>query len=121
MTEVDNSAEGLKNRFAIAVKQARELNRLTQQELATLVGASLNHIGKLERGKYLPGLEVAAKLIGALGIDANRVLAAQPTTRVASRHRLEDEAELQRLAEMLDDRNLRTAIELMSILAKRGR
>jgi DNA-binding XRE family transcriptional regulator len=121
MAEVDNSADDLKNRFALAVKRARELNGLTQQELADLVGASLNHIGKLERGKYLPGLQVAAKLICALGIDANGMLAVQPAVRGVSRHRLDDEAELQRLAETLDDRTIRTAIELVAVLAKRGR
>jgi ribosome-binding protein aMBF1 (putative translation factor) len=121
MTEVDNSANDLKHRFALAVKRAREFNGLTQQELADKVDASLNHIGKLERGRYLPGLEVAAKLIGVLGIDANSVLAVRPATRAVSHSRLEDEAELQRLAETLDDRTICTAIELVTVLAKQRR
>ena len=90
----DKGSDGddLPARFALAVKGARERAGMSQAALAEAVGASLDHVGKLERAKYLPGLGVAAKLIVSLGLDANELLRAEPRRRKASRSRLEAEA-----------------------------
>lgn len=121
MADEDSETDELTKRFALAIKDARERNGMSQQALAFQIGVSLDHVSKLERSKYLPGLDVAARLVRALGVDANKLLGAQPATRTASRYRLEAEAELLRLAESLDEKTLRTAIELVEVLARRGK
>lgn len=121
MADVDNSDTDLTARFGLAVKDARERASLTQQQLAHQAGASLNHIGKIERGKYLPGLHVAARIIVVLGIDANKLFGTKVQRRKASRRRLQDEAELIQVIEQLDDKALATAAELVAVLAKRGK
>ncbi len=121
MADSEDDKEALTERFARAVKDARERTGMSQAALADAVGASLDHVGKLERGKYLPGLQVARQLIKTLGLDANALLNAQPRTRKASRQRLEKEAAMIRLIEALDDRTLDIAIELIEVLASRAR
>lgn len=118
MADVDNSADDLTARFATAVKDSRERHGLTQQQLADKVGASLNHIGKLERGKYLPGLLVAAGIINVLGIDANKLFGTPVKQRKVSPRRLQTEADLIRVIEKLDDKGLETAAELVAVLAR---
>jgi len=121
MADVDNIDTDLTARFGLAVKDARERAGLTQQQLAQKTGASLNHIGKIERGKYLPGLSVAAQILVVLGIDANKLFGTKVKSRKASPRRLTDEAELIRVIEGLDDKSLATAAELVAVLSKRGR
>ena len=117
MAELDTTTDPLPARFARVVKDARERSGLSQAALAEQIGASLDHISKVERGKYAPSLVMAARLIRALKLDANALIEAQPTDRSASRRRLDAEAALMRLAEGLDDRTLDTAIALVRVLA----
>ena len=122
MAQNDKHTQTLTDRFAFAVRDARETANLSQAELADLIGASLDHVSKLERGKYLPGLAVAAQLIRALRLDANVLLSAEPHVRKVARKRQDAEAELMRLAIGLDDKTLETSIELIAVLAaKTGR
>lgn len=121
MADEDTEKSALADRFARAVKSARELKGMSQAALANKIGASLDHVSKLERAKYLPGLMVAAELIKVLELDANALLDAQPSQRKVSRRRLDVEAELARLAEALDDRTLGTAVALVAVLAARAK
>jgi ribosome-binding protein aMBF1 (putative translation factor) len=121
MADSEDDKEALTERFARAVKDARERAGMSQAALAEAVSSSLDHIGKLERGKYLPGLQVARQLIKTLGLDANALLDAKPRKRKASRQRLEKEAAMLRLIETLDDRSLDTATDLLEVVASRAR
>ena len=121
MADSQDDKEALTQRFARAVKDARERAGMSQAALAEAVGSSLDHIGKLERGKYLPGLLVARQLIKTLNIDANSLLSTEPRTRKASRQRLEREASMMRVVETLDDQTLGTALDLIEVLASRTR
>ena len=116
-----DNIDDLKTRFAVAVKDARERHGYTQEVLAGRIDASLDHVSKIERGKYLPGLAVAAHIIRVLAIDANKLLGVQLTVRPVSQHRLEVENELMRSLGGLDDKTLQTAVELVQVLAKRAK
>lgn len=121
MADGNDDQQELTERFAGAVRNARERAGMSQAALAEAVGSSLDHIGKLERGKYLPGLLVAHHLIKTLGLDANALLNAKPRQRKASRQRLDREAALVNLVEGLDDRTLETVVLLVEVLASRSR
>ena len=122
MANHEKHKQALVERFAFAVRDARETSGLSQAELAEKIGASLDHVSKLEREKYLPGLAVAAELIRVLELDANALLLAEPRLRKVTRKRMDMEAEGIRLIAALDDKMLETAVELIGVLAaKAGR
>ena len=53
-------------KLGLNIKARREILQLTQQELADLVGVSLNHIGKIEIAYSKPSLELVIKLADTL-------------------------------------------------------
>lgn len=53
------------------VKNAREKESLTQQELSEKIGMSRNYISDIECGRYVPSLETTILLADALNIDLN--------------------------------------------------
>lgn len=48
--------------LAVDLKNIRERQHLTQSQLAYMVGTSKNTISSIERGEYLPSLELLVKL-----------------------------------------------------------
>jgi putative transcriptional regulator len=44
------------------IKEHRKLNSLTQEKLSRLVGVSRQSIVSIERGRYVPSLELALKI-----------------------------------------------------------
>lgn len=55
--------------FAAALRERRRLLRLTQDELAAVIGVNRRVIGELERGKGTVRLEIALAAARALGLD----------------------------------------------------
>src|SRR5205814_414078 len=55
--------------FAGRLRQLREANGLTQQELASKAGLKLGGIQNLESGRRLPGWKTALALAEALGVS----------------------------------------------------
>lgn len=108
-------------RFARAVFDARERLGLSQAELADRVGVSLNHVSKLEREVYAASLEMAARFIVELRLDANELVRAKPEARATSKKRREAEAEFVRLMESLDDATLDLALEILGTLSRQAR
>lgn len=53
------------------VKNAREKESLTQQDLSEKVGISRNYVSDIECGRYIPSLEKMILLANALKIDLN--------------------------------------------------
>jgi putative transcriptional regulator len=52
-----------KEKVVIKLKQYRtEVKKLTQQELADQIGVSRQSINAIEKGKFLPSIELALKL-----------------------------------------------------------
>ena len=94
---------------------------MSQAELAERVSVSIDHVSKIERLVYAPSLEMAARFVRALELDANDLIEAKPSSRKVSRRRLETEAALQRLVEKLDERTLDAALDIVGALAKHAR
>lgn len=55
------------------VKEAREKSRMTQDELARMVGVSVIYISSIERGISFPKGEVLVKILNALNVSADFV------------------------------------------------
>jgi transcriptional regulator with XRE-family HTH domain len=53
------------------LKRCRSAAGLTQEQLGHLAALHPTYISLLERGERNPGFEILAKLIGALGVEAN--------------------------------------------------
>lgn len=60
--------------FGARLRKAREERRLSQQQLADLVGASVMQISRYERSQVLPALETAVALAEALRVSADFLL-----------------------------------------------
>ena len=58
-------------RIASVIKTSRDAKGLTQEKLAEAVGTSTSLIGQIERDMAYPSVQVLAKLVDILGIDAN--------------------------------------------------
>jgi transcriptional regulator with XRE-family HTH domain len=80
-------------RFGSRLKQLREANGVTQNQLAKQLLKSVETISNFERGKTLPGLLTIAKLASALGVEPKQLFEfdAKPST----------EPELARLSQRL--------------------
>jgi len=57
--------------IATAFKNIREVKRLTQEELAEVLGVTAGHVGMIEQGRAKPSYEVMDKLVNEYGVDAN--------------------------------------------------
>lgn len=56
------------------LKTIRKNRKLSQEELAALTDLSVNEIGRIERNKTIPGLEVISVLSRGLNIPPERLL-----------------------------------------------
>ena len=57
------------SRIANRIRRLRfEHNEMTQDQLASLAGCTRQTIIALEQGKYVPSLELAFRIAGALGV-----------------------------------------------------
>lgn len=54
--------------LGLRIKEVRELNNLTQEQLAVNADISRNYISSIENGRYSPSLEVLRKIAEALDI-----------------------------------------------------
>ena len=58
-------------RIAKVIKESRKNKNITQERLAELIGVSMGYIGQIECEETPPSVNVIAKLVEILGIDAN--------------------------------------------------
>ena len=56
------------------IKAAREKKKITQEELAELLGMSTTHISVIERGVKPPKLETFIRIANVLGVSADYLL-----------------------------------------------
>ncbi len=56
------------------IKQLREAEGITQEDLAKKAGLSLGYIGRLEIGRHDPSLSTLVKLAKALKVKVERLL-----------------------------------------------
>lgn len=50
------------------IKEARAEKEITQEDLAEMVGVSVNYIGYIEQNKKVPSIKTADKIARALGL-----------------------------------------------------
>ncbi|MCL2855400.1 MAG: helix-turn-helix domain-containing protein [Defluviitaleaceae bacterium] len=68
------------------IKYFREKASLTQQGLASLAGTTSQTIGRYEKEKMTPSVEVAQRIANALGVPINTLLHGEQTVKVADRY-----------------------------------
>jgi len=57
--------------FGHKLRELREKNKMTQEQLAGEIGITANAIGQFERGKIFPNFETIVNIIRVLDVDAN--------------------------------------------------
>lgn len=66
--------DGLRKRFARAVRDARKANGLSQAEVAERIGIAVEAYGRLERGAVLPRAETLVGLAYAFNVSTDELL-----------------------------------------------
>lgn len=67
-------ADKLNTHIGRQLHEARQRKNLTQAEVATRAGTTVNHYAKIERGEVVPSLKTLEKIIKALGVKSYDVL-----------------------------------------------
>jgi transcriptional regulator with XRE-family HTH domain len=67
-------------RFGGRLRQARAGRGMTQADLADRAGVSEAYVGRLERGRAAPGIDLVARLAKALGLPAADLLPDGPSS-----------------------------------------
>lgn len=78
---------------------------------------SISHI---ERGVTVPSLKTIAAMADVVGVDLAEMFAGLTSDRKVSARRGEQEAELKRLAQNLDDKKLALALEPVHAIERAG-
>lgn len=60
---------GIMEKFGNIIKERRRSLSITQRELATLSGVSINTLTKIERGEANPSLKVVMNILDTLGLQ----------------------------------------------------
>lgn len=58
-----------REQFGQKIVEARTIKRLTQTELADMVGITQNNLSRIENGKYNPGLDILQRISDALDME----------------------------------------------------
>lgn len=61
------------------LKEERKKKRITQEQLATMVGVSRQSINAIERGKYTPSTVLALKISEIFNTSVNRLFELEAT------------------------------------------
>jgi len=61
------------------LKEERKKKKITQEQLATMVGVSRQSINAIERGKYTPSTVLALKISEIFNTSVNRIFELEPT------------------------------------------
>jgi len=75
----------LRKHFGAAVRQHRELVRLSQEELADRAGLDRTYVSGIERSRRNPTLKVQQQLADALGVDLDVIFASARQIASAAR------------------------------------
>ncbi len=107
----------LKRRIAIKLKISRKARRLTQEDLAGLIGRSVDAISNIERAKGLPGLDTLEAIATKLEIPiADFFENPRGRTKLTAR-RYKALARLNEVSRGLSDRSLEIAVRQFEALS----
>jgi transcriptional regulator with XRE-family HTH domain len=70
--------------FGGVVRAIRTTNGLSQKEVADAGGLEQSRISEIERGRYLPGLDMAMRLAKGLGVSLTEIIAQWEGAQAAS-------------------------------------
>ena len=65
------------------IKQARESEKLSQMDMAGLIGVSITHISLVENGKKKVSLDMIARISDALGVTIDDLVGGSRNTTVS--------------------------------------
>lgn len=98
------------------IRKFRLAKKLRQEDLAERTGLTANYIGMVERGEKIPSLETFIKILNALGVSGDMVLADVLDTGYTVRNSMLNE-KLEKLAP--EDRN--RIYEVIDTLVKQSK
>lgn len=70
--------KGINQRIGANMREVREENRYTQEQLSEILGVTPNHLSAVERGISGASLELIEKFCQIFGISADRLFFEQP-------------------------------------------
>jgi transcriptional regulator with XRE-family HTH domain len=98
-------------RVAKRLRALREARSLTRAQLADKASVGLSHLGRLERGKASPGVDLLDRLAKSLGVTVNDLLPPAETDEAFS-------ALLERAKQLLEKVDRETLLFLNPLLAR---
>jgi transcriptional regulator with XRE-family HTH domain len=101
----------LKKQIAARIRTIRTARDLSQDDLAAMIGRSVDAISNIERGKNLPSLETLMALAEGLQLTLVDLVGNWPSKGKVSVKRVAWEAELTEIARQLSDQQLAIAVK----------
>jgi len=110
----------LKRRIAIRLKTSRKARQLTQEDLAGLIGRSVDAVSNIERAKGLPGLDTLEAIAAKLEIPIAEFFENPRGRTKLTARRFEALARLSELGRGLSDRSLEIAVKQLEALSDKS-
>lgn len=108
-----------KTTFGLRIRAARKERGLSQEALAERIDRSVDTVSNIERGITMPGYETLARLSSQLSIPLEVVCGwLAETSDSYDKERLVLESRLAAIIGVLSTRDLRIAVEQLSVLAR---
>lgn len=104
--------------IGVRVKAARQARGLTQEQLADMVGKSVETVSNIERGAMLTGIDTLQRIARSLDVSISYFFEGADDARQVGRGRLEDEQRLMTLGQQLAPDDLRLALSLLETLLR---
>ena len=96
-----------KQKFAENLERIRKSRKLTQEQLAEIVGVDFRYISFIENARSFPSCELIEKLSEALNVDYSDLFSFDENLS-----RQQYEMQLLEIVKLLDDKNLKTLLKI---------